>query len=91
MALGPDDLVLCAGTLQKASFRERVEAAVAGGFRGLEPHAPDQVQNPPSTQGGGWTPDEVTLSQDMTTLGLSVNVDPIQGVDQLRVLILSKD
>ncbi len=27
----------------------------------------------------------------MTTLGLSVNVDPIQGVDQLRVLILSKD
>ncbi|HIA16323.1 MAG TPA: hypothetical protein EYN72_05995 [Dehalococcoidia bacterium] len=60
-----------------------------GGFRGLEPHAPDQVQNPPSTRGGGWTADEVTLSQDMTTLGLSVNVDPIQGVDQLRVLILS--
>jgi hypothetical protein len=63
----------------------------SGGFRGLEPHAPDQVQNPPSTHGGGGTPDEVTLSQDMTTLGLSVNVNPNQGVDQLRVLVLSKD
>jgi len=62
-----------------------------GGWRGLEPHAPDQVQNPPSTQGGGGTPDEVTVSQDMTTLGLSVNVHPIKGVDQLRVLVLSKD
>ena len=35
--------------------------------------------------------DEVTLSQDKTTLGLRVNVRPNQGVDQLRVLILSKD
>jgi len=35
MALGPDDLVLCAGTLAQASFRERVEAAVAGGYRGI--------------------------------------------------------
>jgi sugar phosphate isomerase/epimerase len=35
MALGPDDLLLCAGTLARASFAERVEAAVAGGFRGL--------------------------------------------------------
>ena len=33
-----------------------------------------QVQNHPSAEGGGWSPDEVTLSQDMTTLGLSVNV-----------------
>jgi hypothetical protein len=49
------------------------------------------VQNPLSVEGGGWSPDEVTLSQDMTTLGLSVNVEPIRGVDQLRVLILSKD
>jgi len=65
----------------------------SGGFRGLEPHAPDQVQKLPSTEGvgGGMSPDEVTLSQDMTTLGLSVNVNPNQGVDQLRVLILSKD
>lgn len=35
MSLGPEDLVLCAGTLAKASFRERVDAAVAGGYRGL--------------------------------------------------------
>jgi sugar phosphate isomerase/epimerase len=35
VALGPDDLVLCAGTLARASFRERVQAAVAGGYRGL--------------------------------------------------------
>jgi len=35
MTLGPEDLVLCAGTLAKASFRERVDAAVAGGYRGL--------------------------------------------------------
>lgn len=35
MALGPEDLVLCAGTLAKASFRERVAAAVAGGYRGI--------------------------------------------------------
>lgn len=34
-SLGPDDLVLCAGTIPSASFAERVEAAVAGGFRGL--------------------------------------------------------
>ena len=36
MALGPDDLVLCSGTLaREASFRERVDAAVAGGFSAL--------------------------------------------------------
>jgi sugar phosphate isomerase/epimerase len=33
--MGPDDLVLCAGSLPRASFRERVAAAVAGGFRGI--------------------------------------------------------
>jgi sugar phosphate isomerase/epimerase len=36
MALGADDLVLCSGTLaREATFRERVDAAVAGGFAGL--------------------------------------------------------
>ena len=30
--LGPDDLVLCAGTLRKASVAEKCAAAVAGGF-----------------------------------------------------------
>ena len=33
--LGPDDLVLCAGTLRKASLAERCAAAVAGGFAAL--------------------------------------------------------
>jgi len=41
MALGPGDLVLCAGTLQNATLRERVTAAVAGGFRGLSLFASD--------------------------------------------------
>jgi sugar phosphate isomerase/epimerase len=36
VALGPTDLVLCSGTLPRdVSFRERVDAAVAGGFRGI--------------------------------------------------------
>jgi sugar phosphate isomerase/epimerase len=36
VTLGPSDLVLCSGTLpRKTSFRERVDAAVAGGFRGI--------------------------------------------------------
>jgi len=33
--LGPDDLVLCPGTLPRATFRERVAAAAAGGFAGI--------------------------------------------------------
>jgi sugar phosphate isomerase/epimerase len=38
--LGPDDLVLCSGTLLQASFREKLEAARAGGFAAvtLWPH-----------------------------------------------------
>jgi hypothetical protein len=63
----------------------------AGRFRGLEPYLPEQINAPRSTEGGGFTADAVTLSQDMTTLSLSVNVHPIQGVGQLRVLVLSKD
>jgi len=36
MTLGPDDLVLCSGTLaREASFRQRVDAAVAGGFSAI--------------------------------------------------------
>ncbi|MEW6267752.1 MAG: TIM barrel protein [Thermodesulfobacteriota bacterium] len=34
-SLGRDDLVLCAGTIPNASFRERVAAARAGGFAGI--------------------------------------------------------
>ncbi len=33
--LGPDDLVLCSGTIPAAGFRERVEAAAAGGFSAI--------------------------------------------------------
>ncbi len=33
--LGPEDLVLCAGTLAGASFRERVEAAAEAGFSAI--------------------------------------------------------
>lgn len=36
MTLAADDLVLCSGTLPRATtFRERIDAAVAGGFRGI--------------------------------------------------------
>ncbi len=71
-----------------------VEYPVAANrYRGLDPHIP--IDNPELTEGGGRTPDEVTVSTDMKTLGLSVNVVPTgrrsRGVDQLRVLVLSKD
>jgi sugar phosphate isomerase/epimerase len=39
--LGPDDLVLCAGTVLGSSFRDRVEAASAAGYRGITLWAPD--------------------------------------------------
>ena len=58
-------------------------------YRGLEPRI--RVENPNPDKGGGWTADEVTVSQDMKTVGLSVNVNPGRGVDQLRVLVRSKD
>ena len=65
--------------------------ASTGSFRGLEPHTPAQVQGfLSSSDEGGLSRDEVTLSQDMSTLGLRVHVVP-EGVDELRVLILSKD
>jgi len=35
MTLGPDDLVLCSGTMRAASLREMCEAAVAGGFAAI--------------------------------------------------------
>ncbi|MEL6105855.1 MAG: FecR domain-containing protein [Planctomycetota bacterium] len=57
-------------------------------YRGLEPHV--RFKNPNANKGGGWTADEVTVSQDRKTVGLSVNVNPRQGVDQLRVLVRSK-
>lgn len=41
MPLGPDDLVLCAGTLATAGLRERAEAAAAAGFTGISLFASD--------------------------------------------------
>jgi sugar phosphate isomerase/epimerase len=35
MALGPDDLVLCSGTLRAASIAEKCDAAVAGAFSAI--------------------------------------------------------
>ena len=90
--------VVCEASQLRASDtilgRDGVEyPAAANQYRGLDPHVP--TDNPGSTKGGGWTPDEVTVSMDMKTLGLSVNVVPTgrnsQGVDQLRVLVLSKE
>ena len=43
-ALGPGDLVLCAGTLAAASFRERAEAASAAGFAGVSLYVTDRVR-----------------------------------------------
>jgi sugar phosphate isomerase/epimerase len=39
-----DDLVLCAGTVRPASFREKVEAASANGFQGLSLYLSDYEQ-----------------------------------------------
>lgn len=39
--LGPDDLVLCAGTVLGSGFRERAEAAAAAGFSGITLWAQD--------------------------------------------------
>ncbi|MEM6366367.1 MAG: hypothetical protein AAF745_18215, partial [Planctomycetota bacterium] len=58
-------------------------------YRGLEPRV--RFNNLNADKGGGWTADEVTISNDMRTLGLSVNVNPMLGVDQLRVLVRSGD
>lgn len=41
MTLQPGDLVLCAGTLGRASFRERAQAAGQAGFRGISVFASD--------------------------------------------------
>src|SRR5690348_11839318 len=43
-ALGPDDLVLCAGTIPGASFVERVDAARAGGFAGISLRVRDHAR-----------------------------------------------
>ena len=42
--LGPDDLVLCAGTVSQARFAERVVAAAEAGFRGISLFLSDYEQ-----------------------------------------------
>lgn len=42
--LGPDDLVLCAGTVPNASFAERVAAARNGGFAGISLRVRDHAR-----------------------------------------------
>jgi sugar phosphate isomerase/epimerase len=42
--LGPDDLVLCPGTLPRAPFRVRAAAAAAGGFAGVGLWLPHRAQ-----------------------------------------------
>jgi len=42
--LGPDDLVLCAGTIPNAAFRERVAAARSGGFAGISLRVRDHAR-----------------------------------------------
>jgi sugar phosphate isomerase/epimerase len=49
--LGPDDLVLCSGTVRTASFREKVEAAASAGFQGLSLYLHDYER----AQRDGWT------------------------------------
>ena len=76
--------------------RDEVRYPVASKqYRGLEPLNRGgrgvRAANPNPGKGGGWAADEVTVSQDMKTVGLSVNVTPGRGVDQLRVLVRSKD
>jgi sugar phosphate isomerase/epimerase len=41
VALGPDDLVLCTGTLAAVSLEERIPAAAAAGFTGVSPFLDD--------------------------------------------------
>jgi sugar phosphate isomerase/epimerase len=55
-ALGPGDLVLCSGSLPRATFRERAAAAAAGGFRGLSLWA-RQVERAAAVE--GLSPDDM--------------------------------
>ena len=67
--------------------RDGVEFPLAAKkYRGLESDTPSD----PAVV-GEWTSDEVTVAKDLKTLGVSVSVNPKLGVDQLRVLVLSKE
>lgn len=86
--------LICESSLLKATDGlgglKGVQFPNHGGYRGLEPFTPQQMRAVSATSGGGRSADEVTLSQDLRTLGLRVNVNPNLGVDEIRVLTLSK-
>jgi len=68
----PDDLVLCAGTLLKATFREKVEAAAAGGFRAITLWPQDYARARESGQG------DAELRRILSDHGVSVaDLDPL--------------
>ena len=72
MALEPEDLVLCAGTLAQASFDDRVQAALAGGYRGLS-FFPSDIRRA-HTEGL----DDATLRGRLADAGLAVaEIDPL--------------
>ncbi len=72
--LKPRDLVLCAGTIGMASFRERVEAAAAGGFRGISLFAHDYER----ALADGLSPAD--MKQMMADHGLALaEVDPLMN------------
>lgn len=69
MALGPDDIVLCAATLAKVPLLERMEIAAASGFTGLSLFLDDLE---------GLEVDDETLRARLRTLGLEVgDLDPL--------------
>ncbi len=70
--LGAGDLVLCAGTLPAASFRERVEAAAGAGFAGVSLFVTDYFR----ARGEGLT--DADLRALLDDHGLAVaEVDPL--------------
>lgn len=72
MALGRGDLVLCSGTLPRdVSFRARVDAAVAGGYRGISMWGRDYAR----ARADGHTDDD--MREVIADAGLAVaEVDP---------------
>ena len=87
--------LICESSLLRATDSlgglKNVKFPNASSFRGLEPFTPEQMEAASASRGAGWSADEVTLSQDLQTLGLRVNVNPNLGVDEIRVLTLSRE
>jgi sugar phosphate isomerase/epimerase len=70
--LGPRDLVLCAGTVPRASFREKVEAAAGAGFAGVSLFVADYE----AARAGGST--DAELRRVLADRGVAVaDLDPL--------------